>query len=67
MHVGVDELNLLHLHARLRHMDILHTYSIVPSSLDVMNHLSLTNKLKQRELMNIKKQLKNELEERDRR
>jgi len=67
MHVGVDELNLLHLHARLRHMDILHTYSITPSSLDVMNHLSLTNKLKQRELMNIKKQLKNELEERERR
>lgn len=62
MYVGVEELNLLHLHAKLRHIDVLRTYSIVPSSLDVMNHLSLTNKLKQRELMSIKKQLKNELE-----
>lgn len=63
LHVGVDELNLLHLHAKFRHMDVLNTYSIVPASLDVMNHLSILNKLKQRELMNIKKQLKNELEE----
>lgn len=61
--VGVEELNVLHLHAKLRHMDILRTYSIVPTSLDVMNHLSLLNKLKQRELMSIKKQLKHELEE----
>lgn len=62
MSLGVEELNLLHLHAKLRHLDVLRTYSIVPSSLDVMNHLSLTNKLKQRELMSIKKQLRNELE-----
>lgn len=61
--VGIDELNVLHLHARLRHMDVLSKYSITASSLDVMNHLSIFNKLKQRELMNIKKQLKNELEE----
>lgn len=64
--IGVDELNLLHLHAKLRHMEMLHAYAIVPSSLDVMNHLCLVNKLKQRELMNIKKQLKHELEERQR-
>ncbi|AUT18988.1 hypothetical protein DSLPV1_017 [Dishui lake phycodnavirus 1] len=62
MYLGVDELNLLHLHAKLRHMDILRTYSITPASLDVMNHLSLMSRLKQRELMNIKKALKDELE-----
>jgi len=61
-HLDVEALNLLHLHAKLRHFEVLRTYSIVPSSLDVMNHLSLTSKLKQRELMSIKKQLKHELE-----
>jgi len=64
LNLGIEELNLLHLHAKNRHMEVLHAYSIAPSSLDVMNHLCLMNKLKQRELMNIKKQLKHELEER---
>lgn len=57
--LGVDELCLLRRYAEKKNFDILQTYKITPQAFDIMNHLCLSNnKLKQREVSNIKKQLK---------
>lgn len=62
--VGVDELCLLRRHAQLKNFDTLLEYNITPQAFDIMNHLCVNNKLKQREVSNIKKQLKHVLEQR---
>lgn len=56
--LGVDELCLLRRHAQKKNFDILATYRITPQAFDIMNHLCVNNKLKQREVSNIKKRLK---------
>lgn len=57
--LDVQSLCLLRRHAEKKNFDILQTYNITPQAFDIMNHLCLSNnKLKQREVSNIKKQLK---------
>jgi hypothetical protein len=63
--LGVDELCLLRKHAQMKNFDILLDYNITPQAFDIMNHLCVNNKLKQREVSNIKKQLKHVLEQRE--
>jgi len=60
----VDEMCLLRKHAQVKNFDILLEYNITPQAFDIMNHLCVNNKLKQREVSNIKKQLKHVLEQR---
>ena len=62
--VGVEELCLLRRYAQAKNLDILADYNITPQAFDIMNHLCVNNKLKQREVSNIKKQLKHVLEQR---
>jgi hypothetical protein len=63
--VGVEELCLLRRYAQVKNFDILADYNITPQAFDIMNHLCVNNKLKQREVSNIKKQLKHVLEQRE--
>ena len=62
--LGVDEMCLLKRYAELGRFDRLLDYGITPQDFDVMNHLAVTSKLKQRDVTNIKKALKHVIERR---
>lgn len=62
--LGVDEMCLLKRYAELGRFDRLLDYGITPQDFDVMNHLAITSKLKQRDVTNIKKALKHVIERR---
>ena len=62
--LGVDEMCLLKRYAELGRFDRLLDYGITPQDFDVMNHLAVTSKLKQRYVTNIKKALKHVIERR---
>ena len=62
--LGVDEMCLLKKYAELGRFDRLLDYGITPQDFDVMNHLAVTSKLKQRDVTNIKKALKHVIERR---
>ena len=63
--LGVEEMCLLKRYAELGRFDRLIDYGITPQDFDVMNHLAVTSKLKQRDVTNIKKALKNVIERRE--
>ena len=54
-----DNLHLLKLYAQSGNIDILRAYNITAQDFDIVNHLCIKNKLKQRDVNNIKKQLRN--------
>ena len=58
---------LLKRYAELGRFGILLDYNIIPQDFDVMNHLATISKLKQRDVTNIKKGLKNAIQGRHRR
>ena len=62
--LGVEEMCLLKRYAELGRFDRLLDYGITPQDFDVMNHLAITSKLKQRDVTNIKKALKHVIERR---
>ena len=63
--VGVEELCLLRRYAQQKRFDVLDTYNITPQAFDIMNHVCVNNKLKQREVSSIKKQLKEHVSSRE--
>lgn len=58
-HLGVDELCLLKKYAEKGDIKPMLAYGLKSQDFDVMNHLSLQNKLKQKDVVRIKKELKN--------
>ncbi len=64
--IGIDELCLLKKYAEVGNMGILMDYNITPQKFDIMNHISLSSKLKQRDVTKIKKAIKHEIEQRER-
>ena len=65
--IGIEEMCLLKRYAELGRFGILLDYNIIPQDFDVMNHLATISKLKQRDVTNIKKGLKNAIQGRHRR
>ena len=60
--VGVEELCLLKKHAEQGNIDILMKYNLLPADFDVMNHLAISSKLKQKQVTHIKKSMKNAIQ-----
>ena len=54
-----DHLHLLKIYAKEGNIDLLKSYKITPQDFDIINHICIQNKLKQRDVNNIKKWLKN--------
>jgi hypothetical protein len=59
--ICIDALCLLQKYAGFGYVDKLLEYAITPQDFDTMNHLSITSKLKPRDVNSIKKRLKNAL------
>ena len=57
--VGIEELCLLQKYAEKGELSNLISYKITPQDFDVINHLCVGNKLKQRDVTKVKKALKN--------
>lgn len=62
--LNIEELCLLKRYAELGRYEKLLEYGLTPQDFDVMNHLAIASKLKQRDVTNIKKGLKNAIENR---
>jgi hypothetical protein len=62
----IEELCLLKRYAELGRYEKMLEYNLTPQDFDVMNHLAIATKLKQRDVTNIKKNLKNAIEARTR-
>lgn len=60
--LNIDELCLLKKYAEFGRYEKLLEYGLTPQDFDVMNHLAIATKLKQRDVTNIKKGLKNAIE-----
>jgi hypothetical protein len=54
-----EHLHVLKLYAQNGNIDILKEYNITPQDFDIINHICIQNKLKQRDVNNIKKCLRN--------
>ena len=54
-----EHLHLLKIYAKEGNIDLLKSYNITPQDFDIINHICIQNKLKQRDVNNIKKCLKN--------
>ena len=63
--LNIEELCLLKKYAELGRYDKLLEYDLTPQDFDVMNHLAIATKLKQRDVTNIKRGLKNAIEARN--
>jgi hypothetical protein len=61
--ISIDALCLLQKYAGLGYLEPILSYDITPQDFDTINHLCLVNKLKPRDVNNIKKRLKNALPE----
>ena len=62
----VDHLCLLKKYAEKNQLEPMLEYGLTPQDFDVMNHLAVGNKLKQRDVTRVKKALKNAIAERSR-
>lgn len=62
--LNIEELCLLKKYAELGRYEKLLEYDLTPQDFDVMNHLAIASRLKQRDVTNIKKNLKNAIEAR---
>lgn len=56
--LGIDELAVLRLYAASGNIEPLAEYKLTPNDFDVMNHLALGNKLKQNEVIRVKKKMR---------
>ena len=65
-YLGVDDLCLLKRYAENGNLEPMLEYRLTPQDFDVMNHLAVGNKLKQRDVTRVKKALKNAIEQRSR-
>ena len=65
-YLGVDDLCLLKKYAENGNLEPMLEYCLTPQDFDVMNHLAVGNKLKQRDVTRVKKALKNAIEQRSR-
>ena len=54
-----EYLHLLKIYAKEGNVELLKEYDITPQDFDIINHICIQNKLKQRDVNNIKKCLKN--------
>ena len=59
MGLGVEEMCLLKKYAEKGDLEPLMAYNITPQDFDVINHISVGNGLKSRDVTRIKKALKN--------
>jgi hypothetical protein len=53
----MDEILMLHTYAQKGDVAVLKEYELLPQDLDVLNHLSLYNKIKAKDLAALKKSL----------
>ena len=63
--LDIDSICLLKLHAENGNLEPMLSYGLTPQDFDVMNHLAVGNKLKQRDVTRVKKALKNAIAERN--
>tara|TARA_B100000902_G_scaffold266518_1_gene252581 strand:- start:742 stop:1845 length:1104 start_codon:yes stop_codon:yes gene_type:complete len=64
--LNIDDLCLLKKYAENGNIEPMLEYGLTPQDFDVMNHLAVGNKLKQRDVTRVKKALKNAIAERSR-
>ena len=64
--LDIDALGLLKRYAEVGDIEPMVEYGLTPQDFDVMNHLAVGNKLKQRDVTRVKKALKNAIAERSR-
>jgi len=57
--IGVEELSVIRMYAANGNYDNIVSYNLNSSDFDVMNHLALGNKMKQSEVMRVKKKIRN--------
>jgi hypothetical protein len=62
--LDIDALGLLKRYAEVGDIEPMLEYGLTPQDFDVMNHLAVGNKLKQRDVTRVKKALKNAIEQR---
>jgi len=62
--VGIEDLCLLKKYAENGNIEPMLEYGLTPQDFDVMNHLAIASKLKQRDVTRVKKALKNAIAER---
>jgi hypothetical protein len=62
--LDIDALGLLKRYAEVGDIEPMVEYGLTPQDFDVMNHLAVGNKLKQRDVTRVKKALKNAIEQR---
>jgi len=62
--LNVEDLCLLKRYAESDQLEPMLQYGLTPQDFDVMNHLAVGNKLKQRDVTRVKKALKNAIAER---
>jgi len=62
--ITIDQLCLIKKYAENGNIEKMMEYDLSPQDFDVMNHLSVGNKLKQRDVTRVKKALKNAIEQR---
>jgi hypothetical protein len=65
-HLCINALGLLKKYAENENLEPMLEYCLTPQDFDVMNHLAVGNKLKQRDVTRVKKALKNAIEQRSR-
>jgi hypothetical protein len=63
-HLGIEDLCLLKKYAENGDIEPMLEYGLTPQDFDVMNHLAVGSKLKQRDVTRVKKALKNAIAER---
>ena len=62
--LDINALGLLKRYAEVGDIEPMLEYGLTPQDFDVMNHLAVGNKLKQRDVTRVKKALKNAIEQR---
>ena len=61
--IDINALGLLKKYAENDNVDILREYNITPQKFDIMNHLAITSRLKQKDVTRIKKMIKAKIDD----
>ena len=61
--IDINALGLLKKYAENDNIDILREYNITPQKFDIMNHLAITSRLKQKDVTRIKKMIKAKIDD----